>query len=205
MNYNRLKELEKEFLERFPLGFYSPEMVVMGKKHKLHKVRDYLLEVCSKENMKLGLSVYDDIMKAVTKSSMVSVFEKVRFRDLAKEFDNAEKHFLLDSIYELLHGDEERGFNMMVSLLHPFKLAKWPILTMWRVYWNLDYDVFMKPTTVKKILKALEVEDIKYEVKPSYELYAKYRTFLNSLKEHLDESLYPNNPAFSGFFMMTID
>ena len=157
-----------------------------------------------KENIKLGLSSYNDIIKVVGKSSMVSVFEKMKFRDLAKELDDTDKHFLLESIYELLHGNEELGFNMMISLLEPYKLAKWPILTVWRAYWNIEYDVFIKPTTVKKIIKYLELENIEYSPKATYEFYKKYRTSLNELKAYVDPSLKPNNPAFSGFLMMTI-
>ena len=204
MNINKLIRLESEFLHQYPNGFKSEEMVKVKKKHNLNKVTEYLKKVCSKENMKLGLSVYDDVIKVVSKSSMVSVFEKMKFRDLAKELDNLDKHFLKDSIYELIHGDEENGFNMMISLLAPYKLAKWPIITVWRAYWNIEYDVFVKPTTVKKIINYLELEDIKYTPKVNYDFYKKYRVYINELKKNVIPSLKPNNPAFSGFLMMTI-
>ncbi len=204
MNINKLIRLESDFLHRYPQGFNDEEMQKAKKKHKVSKVSEYLKKVCSKENMKLGLSAYDDIIKVVSRSSMVSVFEKMGFRDLAKEFDNTEKYFLLESVYELIHGNEEKGFNMMISLLEPYKLAKWPIITVWRAYWNLDYDVFVKPTTVKKVISYLELEDIKYTPKVNYEFYVKYRIYINELKKHIDMSLKPNNPAFSGFLMMTI-
>lgn len=204
MNINKLIRLESDFLFQYPKGFDSDEMLQIKKKHNLNKVTEYLKRVCSKENMKLGLSVYDDIIKVVSRSSMVSVFEKMKFRDLARELDNIEKHFLLDSIYELIHGNEEQGFNMMISLLEPYKLAKWPILTVWRAYWDVEYDVFIKPTTVKKIISYLELEDIKYSPKANYDFYKKYRIYINELKKNVVPSLKPNNPAFSGFLMMTI-
>ena len=205
MNIQRLKELEKDFLAQYPMGMFTEEMKKVKKKHNLKKLEEYLKKVCSKENMAFGLSVYEDIIKVVTKSSMVSVFEKVRFRDLAREFDNQEKHNLLDAIFELIHGDEELGFNMLVGLLEPYKLAKWPLISVWRAYWNLNYDVFMKPTTVKKIVHEMEIEDITYQSKPSFSFYQKYRSYINQMKTLVDESLSPNNPAFSGFLMMTID
>ena len=204
MNINKLIRLESDFLLQYPEGFESEEMIKINKKHNLYKVSEYLKRVCSKENMKLGLSVYDDVIKVVSKSSMVSIFEKMNFRDFAKELDNLEKHFLMDSIYELIHGEEEQGFNMMISLLAPYKLAKWPIITVWRAYWNLDYDVFVKPTTVKKIITYLELEGIKYTPRVNYDFYHKYRIYINELKENVIPSLRPNNPAFSGFLMMTI-
>ncbi len=204
MNINKLIRLENDFLLHYPHGFNNEEMQKAKKKHNIGRVQEYLKKVCSKENMKLGLTAYDDIIKVVSRSSMVSVFEKMGFRDLSKELDNTEKYFLLDGIYELIHGNEEKGFKMMVSLLEPYKLAKWPIITVWRAYWDLDYDILVKPTTVKKVINYLELENIKYTPKVNYEFYKKYRTYINELKKHVGSSLKPNNPAFSGFLMMTI-
>ncbi len=204
MNIDKLKKLESDFLLHYPQGFESEEMINTKKKHNLLKISNYLKKVCSKDNMKLGLSVYDDIMKVISRSSMVSIYEKMDFRDLVKELDDIEKHFLLDSIYELIHGDEELGFNMMISLLEPYKLAKWPILTVWRAYWNLDYDVVVKPTTVKKIIKHLELENVKYTPKANYEFYNSYRIHINKAKNHVIPSLRPNNLTFTGFLMMML-
>lgn len=198
--------LEHTFLSRFPNGFYNEEIKKSSKKHNIGKHVDYIHNVCSKENLRLGLSVYNDVIKVVLRSSMVSVFEKMRFRDLMREFDDMEKRLFLESVYQLLHGDEEEGFNDMVNLLLPFKLAKWPIITVWRAYYNIHEDVFVKPTTVKKILKYLEVDDFQYKPKVTYEFYKKYRVFLNSLKQYVEHpSLIISNPAFSGFFMISIE
>lgn len=205
MNIEKLKRVESDFLLHYPKGFESDELINVKKKHNLYKISNYLKNVCSKDNMKLGLSVYDDIMKVISRSSMVSIYEKMDFRDLVKELDDIDKLFLLDSIYELIHGDEELGFKMMISLLEPYKLAKWPILTVWRAYWNLEYDVVIKPTTVKKIIKYLELENIKYTPKANYEFYNKYRKYINEIKNNVIPSLRPNNLTFTGFLMMTIN
>ncbi len=135
---------------------------------------------------------------------MVSVFEKMRFRDLAHEFSSYEKMEFVDGVFELLYGNEKKGFYMLISLLKPYKLAKWPIISVFRAYKNPKRDVFMKPTTVKKILKHLDIDDIKYESLPNYAFYKKYRTYINKMKKEVDKSLSPNNPAFSGFLMVTI-
>ena len=79
MNVNKLIRLESDFLLHYPQGFNSKEMIEIRKKHNLNKVSSYLKKVCSKENLKLGLSVYDDVIKVVSRSSMVSVFEKMKF------------------------------------------------------------------------------------------------------------------------------
>ncbi|AIO19712.1 hypothetical protein KQ51_01838 [Candidatus Izimaplasma bacterium HR1] len=205
MNLKKLKLLEREFLIKYPDGWQTEELKEMGKKFKLQKHIDYVHKVCSKENMKQGLGAYKDVMKVVSISAMVSVFEKVKFRDFVKEIDDTDKHEIMGSIFEMLHGDEEEGFNRLVSLLSFYKLAKWPIISVWLAYYDVNYQVFVKPTTVKKIINHLELEDIKYNSKPNYEFYTKYRKYLNELKTHVDKKVQVSNPAFSGFFMMTIN
>lgn len=205
MNKDKLKEVEHEFLFRYPDGFETPELKEISKKHKLGKHVDYVHKVCSKEYMNQGLSAYTDVMKVVTNSSMVSVFEKVKFRDFVKEIDDHDKHELMGAIFEMIHGDEEEGFNRLVSLLSFYQLAKWPIVSVWLAYYDIEYQVFIKPTTVKKIIKHLELEDITYSPKPSYEFYSKYREHINNLKKHVDKKLKVNNPAFSAIFMIAIN
>jgi hypothetical protein len=205
MNINKLKNLESAFLSIYPEGFESEDMLKVRKKHNINKLSNYVREVCSKENLSKGTDTVPDLVKIITKSSMVSVFEKMRFRDLIKEFSEEEKSLLVNAIYENIHGNEAGGFNEMVYLLKPYKLAKWTIITAFRAYYNLDYDVFMKPTTVKKIIRYLELNNIQYDTTPNYLLYSEYRNYFNEMKQSVDKSLSPNNPAFSGFLMMMID
>lgn len=206
MNTRKLRKLEKEFLSKYPEGFDSPEMRKKGKKHNIHKLEDYIHNVCSEENLKRGNKAFSEVMKVISKCSMVSVFEKMRFRDFLGDLDKTEKIEFLEAISELIHGNEKVGFNSLISILTPYKLAKWPIITAWRAYYNSDYDVFVKPTTVKKILSYLEIKDIKYTPRVNYGFYKRYRDYLNKMKVEIKtESLKPNNPAFSGFLMLTIE
>lgn len=205
MNNNKLKVLESKFFAIYPGGFDDEELKKMTKKHNFAKVSKFVKEVCSEESLKRGIYAIDDIMRVVSKSSMVSVFEKMRFRDLVREFDVTEKVLVVQAVRELVHGDEEEGFNQLYNLLSPYKLAKWPILTVFRAYCYPEYDVLVKPTTVKKIIKYLELEDVVYSPKASYEFYQKYREHINFLKTKVDSKLSPHNPAFSGFMMITID
>jgi len=205
MNVKRLLRLEKEFLEKYPYGFDSYEMQRIKKKHNLEKLVNYIHDVCSIENLKRGIEVFPDVAKVVGKSSMVSVFEKMRFRDTCADFDKVEKLEFLHSIYELIHGDKRTGFDGLLNLLSPYKLAKWPLITVWRAYFYPENDVFIKPTTVKKVISYIELEDIVYTPAVNYEFYRKYKGYINEMKKVIKtESLKPNNPAFSGFLMMTI-
>lgn len=205
MNYKKLKILELNFLAVHKEGFNSEEMKQISKKHNVQKVETFVKETCSIDNLLNNYKAIDDIVKIVSKSSMVSVFEKMKFRDLMKELNEIEKQLFVDAIFENIHGDEEKGFRELYNLLEPYKLAKWPLITVFRAYYNLNYDVFIKPTTVKKVIKYLELDDITYTSKPNFDFYQKYRSYINLIKMKVDISLRPNNPAFSGFLMININ
>lgn len=205
MNVGKLKALENTFLNIYPEGFESEDMIKEAKKHKVDQVSEYWLKVCKPNNLNKGIEVIPDIIKFMTKSSMVSVFEKIKFRDIIKELTPDEKIIFVDSIKELLYGNEEDGFTNLVFLLKPYKLAKWTIISAFKAYFDMDYEVFMKPTTVKKIIKYLELEDMTYNATPSFCFYSQFRAYINELKKHVDKKLSPNNPAFTGFLMFSIE
>lgn len=205
MNNKTLYMLEDKFVSVYVDGFQSEELKKIGKKHNIGKLVEYTREVCSFNNLERGLMVLPNVVKIVTKSSMVSVFEKMRFRDDFKGFQEEEKAMFLYGLTEWLHGDEKTGFETLVSLLKPYKLAKWTIITAFKTYFNPEFDVFIKPTTVKKIIRVLELDDMKYTPTPNYAFYKQYRTYLNEMKTLVDKRLSPNNPAFSGFLMMAME
>ena len=204
MNLDRLEEFEERFFMMYPEGFDSFELVSAKKKHNIEKISKYVRDVLSRENLERGLMAVEDIIKVVSKSSMVSVFEKMKFRDYVRAFDEFQKLELIDAVIENVHGDEEKGFNALVRLLSRYKIAKWPILTVFRCYYNLNYDILVKPTTVKNVIRNLEL-DISYSPTATYKFYNQYRTLINQMKDHVDPRLSPTNPAFSGFLMMTMN
>lgn len=204
MNLKELYTAEKFFLQQFPKGFQSEEMTDIRRKHKFDKVVTFAQEILSEASLRKKKESIANISKFISKASMVSVFEKMRFRDFIKEIDDTTEFELLDAIYDLIHGDEEVGFKNLVYLLDFYKLAKWPLVSAYLAYYRPNNDIFVKPTTVKRILKYLEVEDIKYHSKPTYEFYKAYRTFINTIKYEVDSSIRPSNAAFSGFLMMML-
>ena len=203
MNVEKLKNLESDFLGRHPDGFKSEEFKKTMKKHNVTKHTTYVNEVLTEEFLSKGHKVYKEVAKVVLSSSLVSVFEKMRFRDLGADLTKSEKERFVNGVKELLHGHEKSGFYMVYTLLKEHRLAKWPIISVYRVYANPKKDVFMKPTVVKKVIAHLEL-DFKYDSDPSYTLYRKYRTAINKMKKEVALSLRPNNLAFTGFLMMTI-
>lgn len=204
MNIDKLKGLERDFLLRYPGGFKNDELQKISKKHNLEKNNKNILDVCSPENLQKGSRIYSDVIKVATRSSLVSVFEKMRLRDLGNDLDKYEKIEFVQAIYELLHGKQKEGFYRLVSILKPYKLAKWPIITVYLSYYYPNREVFIKPTVVKKVINYLELYDIRYPVTPDYKFYKKYKKYINEMKKEVHKSLRPNNPAFTGFLMITI-
>ncbi|MBU1020487.1 MAG: hypothetical protein KJ847_04670 [Firmicutes bacterium] len=204
MRVDRLVNAEKQFLSMYPEGFRSELMEEMRKKHNFDKIVDFCHASFSKENLKNKKMSIENISRFVSKSSMVSVFEKMRFRDFIKEMDDVTQFEIVDAVRELIHTNEESGFNKLVNILGTYNLAKWPLITVYLAYYNPTKDVFVKPNTVKMILRVLEINEVKYHSKPTYDFYVKYRKIINEMKVLVYPSLSPSNAAFSGFLMMTL-
>lgn len=204
MNLKQLHTAEKFFLKQFPKGFESEEMHDIKRKHKFNKAVDFAQLIFSEDELTHMKTSIANISKFISRSSMVSVFEKMKFRDFVKEIDDITQFELVDSIKELIHGNEELGFNSLVNVLRTYNLAKWPLVSAYLAYYRPNNDIFVKPTTVKRIIKYLEIDTVVYNSKPTYEFYSGYRNIINSIKLEVDESIRPSNAAFSGFLMMML-
>lgn len=205
MNSQTLRVAESKFMMMYPGGFDNPEMVEIGKKHRIDKLAAQVQEEFVKKNFKDIEEMSEKIIKLVSRSSMVSLFEKPKFRDHIRSLTLDEKSAFVGAVKELIYGNEEQGFDELVTLLKPYKLAKWTYISVFLAYYRPNYDVFMKPTTVKNIVKNFELEGLIYSPTPSYDFYKRYRDEINEMKTKVDPSLSPNNPAFSGFLMMVMD
>lgn len=205
MRIDLLKESEQIFLKRYPGGFYNIELEEIKKKHKPDKMHQMAVDFFSKEAFKDVDETIENIIRIVTRSSLVSVFEKTKFRDYGRNLDPQKKKKLVNSVKELLHGNQENGFEDLVALLKEDKLAKWPIVSVISYYYKPQTEVFLKPTTVKGIIKTYELEDIKYSPTPSYDFYIKYRAYLLEMRSLVSTDLGTDNASFSGFLMMMLN
>jgi len=205
MNLKKLKLAEEDFFKDYPDGFYSPEMIEIGKKHKMDKHVEFAQEHFNIEAFKDIENTAENMIKMVAKSSMVSIFEKPKFRDSVRSMTLEEKTRMVLGLKEILHGNEEDGFDMLLNVLIPYKLAKWTLMTVFACYYRPTEDLLFKPTTVKNIINYFELEDLVYKPRPSYDFFVRYRKEINTMKEHVDPSLRPSNAAFSGFLMMVMD
>jgi hypothetical protein len=205
MNDNKLRQAEAAFLHRYPGGFDNSEMIATRvKKHKPDQMIALAQESFSKGNFKLPDLIVQNMVKLISRSSIISVFEKPRFRDFANALSPEEKEFLSSGLEELLYGDEQTGFGMMLGLLKSRRLAKWPLMTVCQTYFHPQRDVFIKPTTVKGVIEFFELENLHYRPTPTWAFYEAYRSAFQEMKAKVDKSLSPTNPAFSGFLWMTI-
>lgn len=205
MNTNKLLQAEGEFLHKHPDGFASPEMVVIGKKHKIDKLVDFTHDVFKKTAFTNTEEIIQNWIKVVSRSSMVSLFEKPKFKDMLNTLSANDKAKIVEGLYQQLHGKEEKGFNAILDILIENKMTKWSIITVVPAYFKPNDQVFVKPTTAKGVIKAFELEGLEYKPKPSWAFYQEYRRQILKMKAMVSESLSPNNAAFSGFLMMTMD
>ncbi len=204
MNLKKLKQLEKEFLEKYPGGFKNPFFADIEKKHKVTKMTEMAREVFAPEKFKNPVVVVDSLSKLISRSSMVSVFEKPKFRDFVHSLSAPDKKRLATGLEKfLLTKQQKEGFELMLDVLVKGKMAKWSLISAPGAYLHPHHEVFIKPTTVKSVIAALELENLEYKARPSWEFYQEYRKQINAMKKHISKDLSPSNAAFSGFLMMS--
>ncbi|WP_026068551.1 MULTISPECIES: hypothetical protein [Halomonas] len=202
MNEKKLKEAESEFLSMFPDGFENPALVQEGKKHHTSRRTKQAREFFSKEAFAFPHAVADNMVKVITQSSLVSRFEKPRLKRLVDGMTSEDRESYALALRDMLHGDQEQGFNTMVELLKRERMAKWPLITVIPYYYAPADEVFVKPTTVKGILNYYEIEDIEYDPLPTYEFYRSFRERIIRMKGKVDSALGDNNAAFTWFLLM---
>ena len=205
MNLVKLKQAEKAFLRRYPGGFDNPEIIATRvKKHKPDQMIALARDGFSKEKFLHPDLIVQNMLKVISRSSIISMFEKPRFKDFANALSPHEKEFLSTGLEQVLHGDEQTGFEMVFDLMKTYRLAKWSLMTVCQTYFYPQRDVFIKPTTVKGVIRYFELENLQYKPTPSWAFYQAYRSAFHEMKSRLDPSLSPTNPAFSGFLWMSI-
>jgi hypothetical protein len=204
MNLKKLKLAEEEFFDRYPGGFDNPEIIEIRKKHKLEKMMELAQDCFAKRNFKLPDLIVENIVKVVTRSSLISVFEKPKFRDFVHSLPAQEKQRLSKGLEETLHGKEQFGFETMLEVLKNGKLAKWSLMTICQAYHRPQIEVFIKPTTAKDVIEYFELSHLHYHPRPTWAFYHDYRTVINDMKSKVDLSLSPYSIAFTGFLMRSM-
>lgn len=203
MNLRKLREAEGLFLERYPGGFDSQEMKAIAKKHNVDRLAEFAAESLAPERFRHRGKVLEDIVRIVSRSSMVSMFEKPKFRDYVNGLARDDRAFLADGFEQLLHGDQAAGFEQVADVLREGRLAKWSLMTVCPFYHHPQTEVFVKPTTTKNVIRQFELDGLVYRPQPTWAFYEAYRDAIKTMKSRVNPSLSPNNAAFTGFLMMT--
>ena len=158
----KLKQAEEAFFNRYPGGFENPEMIENGKKHKMDKMVAFAQEGFVKRNFKLPELIIKNMVKVVSRSSMVSLFEKPKFRDFARSLPPKDMKTLTSGWENILHGEEQLGFETMLEVLQSGKLGKWSLMTICQNYFRPEVEVFVKLTTAKGVIEYFELENLQY-------------------------------------------
>ncbi|HSG88802.1 MAG TPA: hypothetical protein VLA56_06295 [Pseudomonadales bacterium] len=207
MNIDRLRLAESEFLHEFPLAFEDPGLAEIGRRHRVERLSELAQARFTKAAFKAPGTVLDDAVRVVGRSSMVSMFEKPRFRDFVAGLDRDARAAFAAALKQLLHGtggSPRRGFETLVDLLLGEKLAKWSLVTAIPYYVHPVRELFVKPTTAKGIIAAFELEVPPYRPCPDWDFYRAYRQEILAMRALVRPQLAPNNAAFCGFLMMTM-
>lgn len=203
MNLSKLREAESLFLHRYPGGFDNDEIRQIGKRHNVGKLSEFATSALTKKAFNNQAQVLEDIVKIVTRSSMVSMFEKPKFRDFVNGATRNDRSLIATGFKRLLHGKRAQGFDDLVDIFGEVKLAKWSLMTICSYQYRPDEDVFVKPTTTKNVIRQFQLTDLVYNARPSWAFYARYRDAIAVMKAAVSPSLSPSNAAFTGFLMMT--
>lgn len=204
MNLDKLRDAEALFLLQYPGGFDNEELQqVVARRHNVGKLTEFARTALTKKSFTQPGLVLDDIIKIVSRSSMVSMFEKPKFRDFVNGLSRDDREYLAGAYRRLLHGGTARAFDDIVDVLGEGKIAKWSLLTVHLYQYRPQREVFVKPTTTKNVLRQFEIPELEYKPRPSWAFYKAYRDVIETMKTHVDPSLSPNNAAFTGFLMMS--
>ncbi|WP_345986562.1 hypothetical protein WCX49_05410 [Sulfurimonas sp. HSL-1656] len=205
MNLDKLRTAEAEFFALYPKGFADEALLPIVRRHHTAALGETVRELFAEGAFGHSEVICENFAKIVSKSSLISLFEKPKVRDMVKQMSPEQKDMLSIALYELLHGSRKEGFEGMVEVLAFYKLAKWPIVTLIPYYYARDRAFFIKPTTTKNIISFFEIEGVEYKPRPSYDFYRGYTKMLKQMKAEVDPSLGRDNGAFTGFLMMAME
>lgn len=204
MNLEKLQIAQQDFMLAFPGGFANPKMIEVGKKHKVDAMTAFTQESFDVVAFNQPERVLEHWIKVVSRSSMVSLFEKPKFKDMINSLSTVEKEQMSDGLKHMLHGDQQQGFEQQLEILTHYKLAKWSLITIVPAYFAPQKEVFVKPTTAKGVIQFFELQNLSYKPKPSWSFYQEYRKQIVQMSGFVDPSLTPNTAAFCGFLMMSL-
>jgi hypothetical protein len=202
VNLRKLKEAEAAFLARYPGGFDDPGMEWVRKSHPVDRLAKFVRENLTELTLNQPQKLAETLLTIVSRSSMVSRFEKPLFRTFIESLDSKDKRHLAEAYAKRLFGRRKReGFEEIVEIFGRHKLARWSLISAVPFYFAPAKEAFVKPSTAKRIVAYLDVADLHYHARPDWAFYDGYRKLIGEIKREVSPSLTPNNAAATGFLM----
>ncbi len=179
-------DIIERFLEIYPDGFEDIRYLEMAWKHDDSKIVEFF------QNLSPGQfdeanphALAETIGKIVSKSTMVSTFEKISFRNYLRFFEGHGTFIM--ALKHVMENYNQQNFDTLFDVLCRYKdqgntnAAKWPVMSFFTYYGVKSHECYpVKPTTVKQVAQLLKV-DIDYKARPNFETYEKinnmYRDF----------------------------
>lgn len=203
MYKEKLKIAIDMFYSMYPDGFSDIELDKIRKRHKTEKMQLLAKDMFCKDNFARAELICENYAKIVSKSSLISYFEKPKVKQMVASMSHIKKDMFSISLYETLFGDMREGLEGMAEVLADYNLAKWSLVTIVMYYYHREKEYFIKPTTTKNILKYFDAKSPTYKPKPTFEFYEEYKNFLESLKKDANIDI-KDNAAFTGLFMIAM-
>jgi len=189
MNIEKLKDLESEFFYEYPKGLEDERLLKLIKKFNPEKLEQLSKELFKKENFSQPELICEAFVKVVYKSVVISFYDKMKLRDAFKEMGMYEKDIFSIALYDLLYENKKEGYESIVEVLGKYNLAKWTLISLIPYYMDRAKEYFVKPTTAKSIISYLELSNLQYKPKPSYQFYKEYKKTLDEVKSKVNKSL----------------
>lgn len=117
MNLDKLKEAEANFFAFYPKGFEDEGLLPIIKRHNTEGIGKSVRELFVPERFRNADEICESFAKIVSKSTLISLFEKPKVRDMVKQMSMDQRDMLSIALYELLHGKREKGFELIVEVL----------------------------------------------------------------------------------------
>ena len=149
MNLEKLKDIEAEILFQYPTGFQDAKFFPTMKKFDPSKLETFTKENLKKENFSNPNLVVDAFFNIIQKSVLVSLFDKLKFRDMLAGLTSYEKDMLSIELFELIHGNQKNGFDGLVEFLAQYNLAKWTIISVILYYNDRKKSILSNPQPQK--------------------------------------------------------
>ncbi|HYP54490.1 MAG TPA: hypothetical protein VEQ42_13155 [Pyrinomonadaceae bacterium] len=186
----------RKFLRHFPGGFQDAKY--------LDWERDYKLEAHERWQEALGRERFRALLKAGefeeaaaravrveqrTRHSMLFSFEKMALRDAVRTAEGART--FAEGLYEFLHGRGElpRRFDRWCAAVERLprrqtRVLTWPLVTVFGFLSQPRTHIFLKPNVTRRAAREYGF-DFRYESRPSWEVYANYLEFAETVRRDL--------------------